>query len=348
MTSLALRTARPSLAHSLLAASLFLPSAVSAQSQSASAAATQDTFHIHGIVLDSHTGKPIARALVEGYNGRLAAFTDHDGRFALTLNFATSANGGLASFQRSLVNGGSIYLGLTVRKPGYTQDNTQRQLQQVSLSALDSDLSIRLIPQSTIQGRIATPGDDHPEGIRVSLLSRRIQQGSATWAQTSMSVTDSRGEFRFAGLQPGRYRLLTQDWSDDPAQPVPLASADRAVSRYAPAAYPAAASGPDLKLTAGQVEQVNLNLHPQTYYPIRIPVLLPPGGNNGLQTRVQRPGSLEGPQSGFSLRYNAREKVVEGVLPPARMRSLCKRMRHPAPLPSSSSRLAVREWKLRP
>ena len=213
--------------------------------------------------------------------------------------------------------GGSIYVGLTARKPGYTQDNSQRQLQQVSLSALESDLLIKLNPESTIQGRIATPVDDHPEGIRVMLLSRRIQEGSPVWSQTSMSVTDSRGEFRFAGLQPGRYRLLTQDWSDDPDQANALTVAEmgKPVSRYAPTSYPATASEADLRLTSGDVEQVNLNLHPQTYVPVRIPVALPEGGPPGLQVRVQRSGTIESAQSGLALRYVPREKAVRGLLP---------------------------------
>ncbi len=184
-------------------------------------------------------------------------------------------------------------------------------LQSIPLSTLDGGIVLKLAPNAVIEGRVAATGDDHPEGVQVSLLTRRFQDGIGRWQQMSQATTNSRGEYRFGDLQPGEYKLVTREWSDEPAQ---RQEYDKPVPRYAPVHFPAgsaAASGPDVRLAGGETLQANFHLHPQTVYPVRVPVALPGNTNGGLQTRVLQ----EGTQSGYNFRYNAREKLAEGLLP---------------------------------
>ena len=293
-------------------------------------AASADTGvkHLHGIVVDSHTGKPIARALVQAFGDRLATLTDHDGRFALDLGF-TEPSSGQNSLRRGPQGSEVTYLGLTARKPGYVA--RPQSVNMVAASALEQDFTLKLTPESVIQGRIAASGDDHPENVRVSLLFRQNRQGFPQWNQVQTASTNSRGEFRFGGLQAGDYKLMTQVWTDGPGQPF---FSDKPVFRYSPVSYPpdsAGASGPSLHVGAGETLQADLNLHAEMYYPVRIPVVTP-GGSGGV---AQETSSLAGVRSpmvliggivgarvlrggaaaGFFFTYNGREQAVEGMLP---------------------------------
>jgi len=97
-------------------------------------------------------------------------------------------------------------------------------------------------------------------GINVQLFSRQVQDGMPRWAQASTVRANSDGEFRFAELLPGTYRLATTEFMDnDPATSIPGSQ----LYGFPPVFYPGvsdfSAAG-TIQLTAGQTVEAGLSL----------------------------------------------------------------------------------------
>jgi len=77
---------------------------------------------------------------------------------------------------------------------------------------------------------------------------------------TNAVATNSNGEFRFAELRPGTYKVLTREWMDnDPEASVPGGQ----LYGYPPVYYASAsdfAAASTIQLTAGQTFQADMSL----------------------------------------------------------------------------------------
>jgi hypothetical protein len=194
------------------------------------------------------------------------------------------------------------------RRPGFLEDlNGNRQV-EVSPG---SEVTIRLTPEALIKGRVALPAADPARGINVELYYRQVQDGSLRWMQKNSTRTNSNGEFRFAELEPGTYKVLTREWMDnDPEGTVPGGQ------RYGfpPVYFPGAtdfATASTIPLTAGEIFEADISLVRQPYYPVKIPVTNTEK-NGGMNITVS-PQGQRGP--GYSLGYNRGKDVIEGQLP---------------------------------
>jgi hypothetical protein len=123
--------------------------------------------------------------------------------------------------------------------------------------------------------------------------------------------TNSNGEFRFAELEPGTYKVLTREWMDnDPETRIPGGQ----LYGFPPVYYPSAtdfALASAIQLAAGQTFQADLSLVRQPYYPVKIPVTNAEE-NGGMNITV----TLQGQRgSGYSLGYNLAKQTIEGQLP---------------------------------
>ena len=79
------------------------------------------------------------------------------------------------------------------------------------------------MPEAVIKGRVVASEADPASGISVQLLSRQITEGIPRWVHANTVLADSNGEFRFAELMPGTYKLGTNELMDnDPAVTVPV------------------------------------------------------------------------------------------------------------------------------
>jgi len=267
---------------------------------------------LHGTVINSATHEPIARALVYSSGDRLAMLTDSEGRFEFTLPKASTesgsgAPGGQPQPMRAIESAGGRFR-LMARKPGFLDDPNERR--QVLVSP-GSDVTISLIPEAVIKGRVLVSASDAAVGIGVQLFSRQVQEGALRWTQGPMVRANSNGEFRFAELLPGAYKLVTHEMMDnDPAVTVP----DGQPYGFAPVYYPGvtdfAAAG-TIPLAAGQTFQADLSVLRQAYYGVRIPVANE-GPNPGMNITVSVQGH-RGP--GYSLGYNMAKQRIEGLLP---------------------------------
>ncbi len=266
---------------------------------------------IHGTVLNSVTHTPISRALVYSPDNRYAMFTDGEGHFEFTLPKANNENqSGIYSGQPHQMwpaSGAGSTVWLMARKPGYLDDpNETRQTPPPG-----GDNTITLMPEALIKGRVAISEADPPVGINVQLYSQQVRDGLPRWTHANSARANSEGEFRFAELLPGTYKVLTNEWMDnDPVTAVPGGQP----YGFPPVFYPGApdfGSASTITLTAGQSVQIDLPLTRQPYYAVSIPVANA-DESGGMNITVSMQGH-RGP--GYSLGYNAGKQAIEGTLP---------------------------------
>jgi hypothetical protein len=295
-------------AHMALVLSIVLCSSLHALAQSAGSEEPQNEV-IRGTVINSVTQAPIPRALVYSADNRYAALTDGDGHFEFTLPkqgseaVTGSVYSGLQA--RALAFAGhQIPLGLMARKPGFLD-----LPDQVAEPSADNDFTISLLPEGIIKGRVAAGGSESAAGVMVQIFSREVEEGLPRWLPSATVRANSAGEFRFAELLPGSYKIATQEWMDnDPVAALPGSQ----LYGYPPLYYPGVnelAAGSTIDLDAGQTVEADLTISRQPYFPIRIPVAT--GDiSGGFSVSVQGQHG-----SRYELGYNHAEQRIEGMLP---------------------------------
>lgn len=246
---------------------------------------------IHGTVINAITHDPIGRALVYSGDNHFATLTDSEGRF----EFTQPENSG-------------VRFSWMARKPGFLEELNRRNEVEVSQSGA---LTISLVPEALIQGRVTLSTGDAAVGINVQVFTREVQDGVAHWRPGPMDRTNSSGEFRFAELRPGEYKLLTHEFMDnDPAVTAP----GDPPTGFPPVYYPSSvdfAEASTIQLMAGQTFHADIALVGQRYYPIRISVVNAEG-RGGMSIAIS-PQGHRGP--GYSLSYNPIKQRIEGSLP---------------------------------
>ena len=264
---------------------------------------------IRGTVINAVTQGPIPRALVYSADNRYAALTDGDGHFEFTLpkQVSEAVTGSVYSGlqARALAFAGhQIPVGLMARKPGFLD-----LPDQVAERSGDNDLTISLLPEGVIKGRVAAAGSESAAGVMVQIFSREVEEGFPRWLPSANVRANSAGEFRFAELLPGSYKIATQEWMDnDPVAALPGSQ----LYGYPPLYYPGVtelAAGSTIELDAGQTVEADLTISRQPYYPVRIPVA---NGefSGGFSVSVQGQHG-----SRYELGYNHAEQRIEGMLP---------------------------------
>jgi hypothetical protein len=296
---------------------------------------SDDSGSIRGIVINSVTREPIARALVSSPDSRFATLTNSEGRFEFTLEKIEEKTGPASEEENADSNGrgvGYTHIGgpnggrnrpymLEARKPGFLADrNPQGNNLQNDLS---KDLTLELTPEAVIAGTVTLPTSEAPDSISLEIYRRQVQDGRARWVQAGGSRSTSDGQFRFADLPAGTYKLLTSELLDtDPLTSEPhvdpfAMDAHGPLFGYPPVYYQSASdfgSASTIQLAAGQTQTINLSLVKQPYYRVKVPVIVPGSDqpDYGLGVTVYAHGH-RGP--GFSLGYNQLHHAVEGMLP---------------------------------
>lgn len=198
---------------------------------------SESVLHVHGVVLNALTNRPVDRALVTCMNS--ARMTDGEGRFEfdVRLSIANTA-GGSVSFPGFAMHGGrenGYTIVLMARRPGYLamQRPTMRLLHDKSPD--EPEVQIKIMPESILRGRVTTSAVAPPMGVQVQLLRKQVQDGLASWGPIASAQTNSQGEFRFANLATGDYKMMTREWVESESTiPVP----GKQITGYPPAYYP--------------------------------------------------------------------------------------------------------------
>ena len=156
------------------------------------------TYSLTGIVLNSVTGEPVRRALVQVAGpplttaNPLALLTDSEGRFEFP------------DLPESDIT-------VAARKPGFFSDQELHpenyQPPIVHLGANTSSTVLKLLPESSISGHVASVSGEPLEDTPVRVFFQRTVDGRKHWEVRSQTVADEDGQFRVAVLVPGRYLL---------------------------------------------------------------------------------------------------------------------------------------------
>ena len=303
----------------LLAAIGLLPPQLRAQI-TPSDPSSQIVDHIHGVVLNSIDHKPVSRVLVVSSDQRMATFTDSEGRFGFDIRRSASTGSALMGNFAAMTGGRPMDPGmlralrsaagfLSLRKPGYISADVPIRISP-DISTTSEDLQFKLVPASMIRGHVSTPTGDTPAGLMVNLRSRQIQFGMEVWVRTGTISVNSRGDFHFADLPAGDYKVTSSAWTEEPAYGTQTLAEQS--SGYKPAFYTEAldfASAPSIHLRAGDTTEADLNLRSATFYHVSVPL---PNADNGSVSAIV---GDQPDDSGYTLVYNFHSQALDGFLP---------------------------------
>jgi len=166
--------------------------------------------------------------------------TDDQGHFEFTFPLAEGEKPpGFAGTSRSLETrqhaGNNRPTMLMARKLGFLSGKNGQE--GVQIGTAQQELIISLVPEARIVGHVVLPGSDGSDIIRVELYRRQVREGREHWDPAGTAMSRSDGEFRFAELSAGSYKLLTHELLDrDPL----TFNARGQLFGYPPVYYPAA------------------------------------------------------------------------------------------------------------
>lgn len=237
-----LRRALAKVGAGLLLSYALIPSPSFAQIPALGTSSSEATYKLSGTVIDSVTGEPIRRALVQiNSQGERLAFTDSNGQFEFD----------------------NLPPGMTrviARKPTYIEqretDGVDSVWRMTTIGPDSQPVVLKLIPQSVISGHVTTPNGEPIEGIPVKVMTNQIVDGRKRWQQAGGTSTDEDGSFRIAHLHPGSYYVEagpSKDLGDS-------SSGDRG---YPATFYPAAtdvSAASSFNLGPGQQAEADLSL----------------------------------------------------------------------------------------
>jgi hypothetical protein len=190
---------------------------------------------ISGQVINSVTGQPIERALVQ-IGPQYGMLTDHEGRFSFS-DVPAGSGGAFAS------------------KPGYFLFEDGHDTQP---------LTLKLIPEAIFSGTVTDPVGRAIQGLHVQLRRSEVRNGIRSWLQLHDTTTNVEGEYRFAELQAGKYRVVTSFLNDS------LPEAASSIT-FMPANYPPAdgdAGNGSITVIAGEHAEANLIPAAEKAYPV--------------------------------------------------------------------------------
>jgi hypothetical protein len=174
-----------------------------------------------------------------------------------------------------------------------------------------SEITISLTPEALITGRVNVPTNDGTNELQVEIYRHEVQDGRAHWVSAGTTRARANGEFRFANLHAGDYKLFTNELLD---RDLLTFDPRGQLYGYPPVYYPAAADFEDasiIHLKAGETFPASLTPSRREYYPVKVNVMNSALGA-GYNTTVGRQGH-RGP--GYSLGYNQNENAIQGMLP---------------------------------
>lgn len=281
-------------------------------------AAAQGAGNIRGIVINSVTREPISRALVVSNDNRFAALTDEQGRFAFSASRGEADHAAEPNTDtlpsapgRRPAKGpsASVPYMLFARKPGFLPDSSGSAIAWDSNSRA-KDLVITLVPEARITGKVSLSNNDSPGIIHVQLYRRLVQGGHARWVFDKTTPSRADGEFRFAELSAGTYKLFTTESMDRYSQ---IFSPRGTQYGYPPSYYGGAGFdvAAEVRVSAGDTATADFSVDRQPYYNVRIPVANAPP-TTGFSVNVY-PVGHRGP--GYTLGYSIREQAIRGALP---------------------------------
>ncbi|MBZ5507656.1 MAG: carboxypeptidase-like regulatory domain-containing protein [Acidobacteriia bacterium] len=102
---------------------------------------------------------------------------------------------------------------LAAERQGFFSDDRKREYQplvEVSAGEHVKNLPVRLMPSAILAGEIVDEFNDPVQDVEVRALAVRVRLGQMYLTPAGKMVTDDRGQYRIAGLHPGKYYLVAE------------------------------------------------------------------------------------------------------------------------------------------
>jgi len=270
----------------------------------ASAQAQQDTQRIefHGTVINSATGQPLAGALVVIRTNHFVFPSNDDDKPAPPRSEVTRVvtdSGGRFSFATDSFASYTI----AVSRQGFRSETGIDTL-TIALSAQSPrEVTARLVPLSSIQGRVVNSEGEPLQGITVQVVRIEVRDGRRQLREDASKNTDDRGEYRLWYLSPGSYYLKVVGRRSTANAYVNISSAAQPDDAYGPLYYPNAPGQGEaqvLKVGPGQEISADFSLEGHKALQIRGNLVnIPP--NRAVTLRLLRDGDPLGNRSRVNL-----------------------------------------------
>jgi hypothetical protein len=258
------------------------------------------TYPVHGVVQDSISHQPIARALV--HQGSNDVLTDNQGHFELDLPQGTQQ--------------------LAVLRPGYRNLN---QNHSIVVGPNTPDLTFELTPRILVSGQVTLSSGEPADSIPVRAFRRSIVDSNREkWLIAQFTNTSSSGSFRMPAIERGGSYIFCSAPTLEDGPTIAGGSRIRPPDRfgYRPTCFPGPIpltnglasdhnSANTLTLTAGQQTSVELQLIREPFFRVMIPILN--------ASRYRSVGftlhSATEPDSDYPVDWNSKLGYAEAYLP---------------------------------
>jgi len=219
----------------------------------------QQNWTLTGSVTDSITGKPIAGALVVWEPSFTAfGFKDRPLDSGPSFEDARTTTDSSGAFTLS-VDATATGVRLFVSRAGF-RSTDGKPVVALSVAAGVMPASIRMTPQSVIQGRVSNRQGEALGGVEIQATRIEIRDGRRQPHETYVRTSPASGEFRFENLRPGSYYLRAAgNQASTPAA-------------YGPVYYPNAESEDEAQLLSvapGNLLRADFRLESHKAYVIR-------------------------------------------------------------------------------
>jgi hypothetical protein len=105
---------------------------------------------------------------------------------------------------------------LMADRAGFFSDDRKREYQpifEIASGEHVKDIPVRLTPSALVSGKVRDEYNDPVQDAEIRVLAVQTRLGQQYLRVAGKAMTDDRGEYRIAGLHPGKYYLLVEDKS---------------------------------------------------------------------------------------------------------------------------------------
>lgn len=224
--------------------------------------ASPSGYSVRGTVLDSVSGQPLSRALVE-LNQDFAMLTGGDGQFSFD-------NVPAGPYQVTVVKPGYFGFGFASGMMSRASSGIPMQPRPPRQILVGPDVvpgTFRITPLAVITGQVTLSTFDPADGIQVSAYTQRMQNGRLRWILAGSARTRSDGSFRIDNLLAGNYLVYTQPSLDHDGPATTRGPSFGYPAIYYPGVTDPASAGL-LSLKAGQRAEADISLVRQPFFSV--------------------------------------------------------------------------------
>jgi hypothetical protein len=291
---------------------------VRGQDAAAGGDTTDEASMVRGTVVNRVTGEPISRALVYTLGNQYAMMTDDQGRFEFKFPVpkipqpGTVNTGSAVAVQSATSARITQYFSFAARKPGFLDGGGPQNV--AFAGTAKRDVTIYLEPEGMIVGKVTPSDAESMPRFDLELYRQDFQGEEEHWEQAGRFTSWSKGEFRFWGLRPGTYKLVTREQLDRDIRDVRAFGTNEQQFGFPATFYPGTSdfsTAGEIRIAAGQTVEANVSPPRRAYHAVRIPVAggTLVGGANVLVYPLGHPGP------GFSLGFDPGQEAIVGSLP---------------------------------